>query len=33
MNLIEQRIWDYLDGTDTAEQRELTGRLIKSDPL
>jgi hypothetical protein len=33
MNLIEQRIWDYLDGTDTAEQRELTGQLIKSDPL
>jgi len=33
MNLIEQRIWDYLDGTDTAEQRELTGRLIKSDLL
>ena len=33
MNLIEKRIWDYLDGTDTAEQRELTGQLIKSDPL
>lgn len=33
MNLIEQRIWDYLDGTDTPQQRELTGQLIKSDPL
>lgn len=33
MNLIEKRIWDYLDGTDTAEQSELTGQLIKSDPL
>ena len=33
MNLIEQRIWDYLDGTVTAQQRELTEQLIKSDPL
>lgn len=33
MNLIEQRIWDYLDGTDTLQQRELTEQLIKSDPL
>lgn len=33
MNLIEQRIWDYLDGTDTPQQRELTEQLIKSDPL
>ncbi len=33
MNLIEQRIWDYLDGTDTPQQRGLTEQLIKSDPL
>ncbi len=33
MNLIEQRIWDYLDGTDKAQQRELTEQLIISDPL
>lgn len=33
MNLIEQRIWDYLDGTGTLQERELTEQLIKSDPL
>ena len=33
MNLTEQRIWDYLDGTGTLQERELTERLIKSDPL
>lgn len=33
MNLIEQRIWDYLDGTDTPQQRELTEQLIKADPF
>ncbi|HQS50537.1 MAG: hypothetical protein B7X86_04345 [Sphingobacteriales bacterium 17-39-43] len=33
MNLIEQRIWDYLDGTGTPQQRELTEQLIKSDPV
>ena len=33
MNLIEQRIWDYLDGTGTLQERELTERLIKSDPV
>jgi len=32
MNLIEQRIWDYLDGTGTLQERELTERLIESDP-
>lgn len=33
MNLIEQRIWDYLDGTGNLQERESTERLIKSDPL
>lgn len=33
MNLIEQRIWDYLDGTGTLQERELTERLIKTDPV
>ena len=33
MNLIEQRIWDYLDGTGTVQERDLTEQLIKSDPL
>lgn len=33
MNLIEQRIWDYLDGTDTPQQRELTEQLIIADPI
>ena len=33
MNLIEQRIWDYLDGTASPQERELTGRLIQSDPV
>jgi hypothetical protein len=33
MNLIEQRIWDYLDGTGTLQERELTEGLIKSDPV
>ncbi|MDP3467400.1 MAG: hypothetical protein Q8S11_03635 [Daejeonella sp.] len=33
MNLIEQRIWDYLDGTGTLQERELTEQLIKSNPL
>jgi len=33
MNLIEQRIWDYLDGTGTLQERELTEQLIKSDPV
>lgn len=33
MNLIEQRIWDYLDGTGTVQERELTERLIESDPI
>lgn len=33
MNLIEQRIWDYLDGTASPQERELTERLIQSDPV
>jgi hypothetical protein len=33
MNLIEQRIWNYLDGTGTLQERELTERLIKTDPV
>jgi hypothetical protein len=33
MNFIEQRIWDYLDGTGTLQERELTEQLIESDPL
>ncbi|MFA6946874.1 MAG: hypothetical protein WC220_13345 [Pedobacter sp.] len=32
MNLIEQRIWDYLDGTGTDQERKLTEKLIESDP-
>ena len=32
MNNLEQRIWDYLDGTGTEEERELTKQLIGSDP-
>jgi hypothetical protein len=32
MNIIEQRIWDYLDGIGNSQERELTERLIKSDP-
>jgi len=32
MNNLEQRIWDYLDGTGTDQQRELTRQLIDSDP-
>lgn len=31
MNNLEQRIWDYLDGTGTEEERELTKQLIGSD--
>jgi len=33
MNIIEQRIWDYLDGIGNSQERELTERLIKSDPV
>jgi len=32
MNNLEQRIWDYLDGTGTDEERELIKKLIGSDP-
>ena len=32
MNNLEQRIWDYLDGTGTEEERELTKQMIGSDP-
>lgn len=31
MNNLEQRIWDYLDGTGTEDERELTKKLIGSD--
>ena len=31
MNNLEQRIWDYLDGTGTEEEREFTKQLINSD--
>jgi hypothetical protein len=33
MNVIEQRIWDYLDGIGTLQERELTEGLIKIDPV
>jgi magnesium-transporting ATPase (P-type) len=32
MNNLEQRIWDYLDGIGTEEEREFTKQLINSDP-
>jgi len=32
MNNLEQRIWDYLDGTGTDEEREFTKQLINSEP-
>jgi len=32
MNNLEQRIWDYLDGTGTEEEREFTKQLINSAP-
>jgi magnesium-transporting ATPase (P-type) len=32
MNNLEERIWDYLDGTGTEEEREFTKLLIGSDP-
>lgn len=32
MNLIEQRIWDLLDGNATGEERTLTEQLIESNP-
>lgn len=31
MNLIEQRIWDFLDGIGTDQERKLTEQLIESD--
>ncbi|SDM06447.1 hypothetical protein SAMN05421813_105136 [Daejeonella rubra] len=31
MNNLEQRIWDYLDGTGTDQEREFTKQLIGSD--
>jgi magnesium-transporting ATPase (P-type) len=31
MNNLEERIWDYLDGTGTEEEREFTKLLIGSD--
>ena len=31
MNLIEQRIWDFLDGIGTDDERKLTGQLIEND--
>ncbi len=30
-NIIEQRIWDYLDGTCTGPERDLTQHLIETD--
>jgi len=33
MNLIEQRIWDYLDGKSNNQEKVITERLIKSDPV
>jgi hypothetical protein len=32
MKNLEQRIWDYLDGTGTDDEREFTKQLIGSDP-
>jgi magnesium-transporting ATPase (P-type) len=32
MNNLEQRIWNYLDGTGTDKEREFTKQLIGSDP-
>lgn len=32
MNIMEQRIWDYLDGTCTEQDRILTGFLIETNP-
>ena len=32
MNIIEQRIWEYLDETCTEQERKLTEHLIETDP-
>lgn len=32
MNSIEQKIWEYLDGTCTEQERKLTERLIETEP-
>lgn len=33
MNIIEQRIWDYLDGTCNPQERKAIEHLIETDPL
>lgn len=33
MNIIEQRIWDYLDGTCSSEERKAIETLIHTDPV
>ena len=32
MKEIEQKIWDYLDGTCSEQEQKLTAHLIESDP-
>src|SRR5471030_1951548 len=33
MNAIEEKLWDYIDGSCSAEERESIGKLIESDPV
>lgn len=33
MNTVEQRIWDYLDGTCTSQEAVVIRQLIESDPV
>jgi len=33
MNAIEEKLWDYIDGNCSAEERENIGKLIENDPV
>ena len=33
MNLIEEKIWDYVDGLCTLEEQETIKQLIANDPV
>ncbi len=33
MNMIEERIWDYLDGLSSLEEQEIITNLIANDPI